>query len=641
MNAFPSLRRAALATALLAGGAALVSSCKNYLEIDPLALNTTEYTFSSVGNATAAVIGAYDPLSGDNGYGIRLNLYYPLDSDELIGSPGASANDRRSIARYSVLPTNSEITNPWNQLYQGVERANICIQQIPQMALYTTGSATDIAALRRLHGEALTLRAQYLFELVRNWGDVPVQFTPAVSGQNFNLPNSDRTATLTQLIADLQTAADLVPWRSQAGGANERITKGAVKALRARIALFRGGYYLKGTTMQRAADYLDYYRIARQECADLMTATARQEHNLNTSYLEVFKSINELRPEAANEIMFQVGMATATGTSGSKLGYWNGPRLQNASGTYGSSQGAVIIAPPYFYAFDSTDTRRDVTITTYGIAATSNFQSGVGLTSVTDGKFRRDWHNPPVTGTVNYLDYNWPLIRYADVLLMFAEAENELNGATQAAQDALMEVRTRGFNGNRSLASSTLTKAGFSLGSKPELFRALVNERYVEFGGEGIRKYDLLRWNLFETKLAEVKANIEKMVLGRAPYQNVPQYVYFRTPTASSLAVNPVQWTRSFYRPSPTVVTNGVTGPAPAPSGTTRVSWVQALDAQYIANTKPAGTSYALPGSTAKPVTSAATGLAAEYVPGKGKELLPIPQSTISADPALVQNAGY
>ncbi|MBF9142417.1 RagB/SusD family nutrient uptake outer membrane protein [Hymenobacter properus] len=630
MKSFHSFRRATLAALALAGTAGLVSSCKDYLEVDPIALNTTEYTFSSVSGATAAVIGAYDPLSGDNGYGTRVSMYYPLDSDELIGSAGAADGGRRSIARYTALATNTEINNPWNQLYQGVERSNICIQQIPQMPLYTGGTATEQAALKRLHGEALTLRAQYLFELVRNWGDVPVQFTPAVSGQDFNLPNSDRNATLTRLIADLKLAEDLLPWRSQAGAASERITKGAAKALRARISLFRGGYSLQGNAMQRPGDYLDYYRIARQECADLMTTSARAEHNLNPSFLEVFKSMNELRSEAANEIMFQVGMATATGASGSKIGYYNGPRLQNASGTYGSTQGAVTIAPPYFYAFDSTDTRRDVTITTYGIASTANVQTGVALTAATDGKWRRDWHIPPVTGTVNYLDYNWPIIRFADVLLMFAETENELNGPTTAAQDAFMEVRTRGFGGNRARALATLPTNSF--GSKASMFNAIVNERYIEFGGEGIRKYDLLRWNLFETKIAEVKANIEKMALGQAPYDNVPLYQYYRTPTSASLAVQPVQWTRSFYRPSPT--------PNTAPTGTVRVNWRQGIDAAYVANTKPAGTDYVLPGTTT-PVKSIASGLAAEYVPGRGKELLPIPQATLSADPALKQNFGY
>jgi len=633
MKLIPSFGRVSLAAVLLAGGAALVSSCKNYLEVDALALNTTEATFSTVSGATAAVIGAYDPLSGDNGYGVRLSLYYPLDSDEFIGSAGPSANDRRSLARYTAQATNSEINNPWNQLYQGVERSNICIQQIPLMAQYTSGNAADMATVKRLYGEVLTLRAQYLFELVRNWGDVPVQYTPSVSGQDFNLPNVDHNVTLAHLVDDLKIAEDLVPWRSQAGTASERITKGAVKALRARIALFRGGYSLtnQSNQLQRLGDYLDYYRIARQECADLVAN--RGEHTLNTRFEELFRSINELRSEAANEIIFQVGMATATGASGSKLGYYNGPRLQNASSVYGSSQGAVTLAPPYFYAFDSTDVRRDVTITTYGIATTASIQTGVALTAATDGKWRRDWHIPSVTGSVNYLDYNWPIIRFADVLLMLAETENELNnGPNQAAQDALLEVRARAFGGDRSKALSTLTAAGFSLSGKANFFNALANERYLEFGGEGIRKYDLIRWNLFESKLAEVKANIEKMALGLPPYQNVPLYQYYTTPTTASTAVQPIKWTRSFYKPSPATTT--------APTGTTRVNWRQGIDAQYVANTKPAGTSYTLTGTTTT-ATSAGTGLAAEYVPAKGKEVQPIPQATLSADPALKQNFGY
>lgn len=620
MNSFRFFRAALLATSVVASASAL-TACKDFLSVDPLGLNTTEYTFSTVDGATAAVIGAYDPLSGDNGYGTRISMYYPYDSDEMIGSAGPDDSGRRGIARYIAKPTNSEINNPWNQLYQGVERANICIQNIPQSALYTSGTAAEVAAMRRLHGEALTLRAQYLFELIRNWGNVPVQFTPSVAGQDFNLPNADRYATLTRLIEDLNLAAQMVPWRSEIGTANERITKGGVKALRARLAMYRGGYSENPTNgvFERPSDYQSFYTIARQECAELMAR--RTEHDLTPSFLEVFKAMNEKRTDAKNEIMFQVGMSTATGVSGSKLGYYNGPRLRNANGTYGSTQGAVTIAPPYFYAFDSTDTRRDVTITTYEIGASSNFQSGVALSAITDGKWRRDWHVPPVTGSVNYLDYNWPIIRFADVLLMFAEAENELNGPTAAARNAFMEVRLRGFGGNAARAT-----AGLDLASKTSFFNAIVNERYLEFGGEGIRKYDLMRWNLFATKIAEVKANIEKMANNQAPYQNIPQYLYYRAPSAS-----PLQWANSFYRPSP----------ATAPAGTTRVNWRQSINALYIANTKPAGTYQITVNGTTTTEISTAQGLAAEYVPGRGKELLPIPQATLAADPALKQNFGY
>ena len=122
------------------------------------------------------------------------------------------------------------------------------------------------------------------------------------------------------------------------------------------------------------------------------------------------------------------------------------------------------------------------------------------------------------------------------------------------------------------------------------------------------------------------------MAQGLPPYQNVPLYQYYTTPTTASTAVQPIKWTRSFYKPSPT--SNA------APAGTTRVNWRQSIDAQYVANTKPSGTSYTLPGTTTA-LSSAATGLAAEYAPGKGKELQPIPQATLSADPALKQNFGY
>ncbi|GAA4507020.1 RagB/SusD family nutrient uptake outer membrane protein [Hymenobacter ginsengisoli] len=608
--------RKATAAVLLAGVAGLASSCKSYLDIEPTALTTTAATFSTVSGATSAVLGAYDPLSGDNTYGTRISMYYPYDTDELIGSSGTFDTGRRGIARYKAYASNTEIINPWNNLYQGIERANVCIKYIPQMALYTTGASADTASLHRLYGESLTLRAQYYYELIRNWGDVPAQFSPSSYDQDFNLPNADRNQTLATLIADLATAEKLVPYRSGAGVVNERITKGAVKALRARLALQRGGYSLQGNTMTRPTDYATYYAIARQECLELMNQ--RKEHTLNPSFSDLWLGVNQQRHDNANEIIFEVGMAGSTATGDSKLGYYNGPRLNN-SPIYGSTQGAVTVVPTYFYAFDSTDVRRDITIAPYQYASGANVQSAVALNTLYDGKFRRDWHSPPLPGTNNYLGYNWPIIRFADVLLMFAEADNELNGPTAAGRAALLEVRTRAFNGNATRAALNV-----NTGSKADMFNAIVNERLLEFGGEGIRKYDLLRWNLLADKLASTKANIDLLRAGSAPYNTVPQYQYYKVVNGV------VQWQRSFYRPSPANTT--------APTGTTRVNWRQGIDATYVANLRPNGTTVTI-GSTT--VTSAGTGMAAEYVPGQGKELLPIPQTTLDTDPAIKQNFGY
>jgi hypothetical protein len=617
MKSIISTYRVASVTLLLAAVAGLTSSCKDYLDLEPLSLTTTEAQFSTVSGATSAVLGAYDPLSGDNTYGTRLSMYYPYDTDEMIGSSGTYDTGRRGLARYKAFASNTEIINPWNNLYQGVERANICIDNIPKMALYTSGTSADTAALHRLYGEVLTLRAQYYYELIRNWGDVPTQFTASVPGQNFNLPNADRDATLTKLIADLLVAEKLVPWRSQAGVVNERITKAAVKALRARLALQRGGYSLHDRTMTRPADYQTYYQIVRQEASDVMSR--RSEHTLNPSFSDLWRGVNEQRHDVANEIIFEVGMAGSTATGDSKLGYYNGPRLV-ASTIYGSTQGAVTVVPTYFYAFDSTDVRRDITIAPYQIPANNN-QAGVALSTIYDGKFRRDWHIPPLPGTNNYLGYNWPIIRFADVLLMFAEADNELNGPTAAAVNALKEVRTRGFAGN-----ATRAALGLNTSTKLAMFDAIVNERLLEFGSEGIRKYDLLRWNLLDQKISQTKSNLNLMRIAAAPYQNVPQYQYYRVVSGV------VQWARSFYRPSP----------AATPTGTTRINWRQAIDATYVSNLQPNGTSVALTtGTTTTTTISAGTGLAAEYTLGQGKELLPIPQTSLDTNPALKQNAGY
>ena len=139
-----------------------LSSCKKYLDVEPVSLATPDYVFSNVENATKAVLGTYAALTGDQGYGIRVSMYYPYDNDEMMGQQGAPGdNERRDIAHYSAKPSNTQLAAPYAQLYSGIERANLCIYYIPKMEKYTDGTDAEIKELKRLHGEALTLRAQY------------------------------------------------------------------------------------------------------------------------------------------------------------------------------------------------------------------------------------------------------------------------------------------------------------------------------------------------------------------------------------------------------------------------------------------------------------------------------------------------
>src|SRR5580704_253689 len=320
-----------LAIALGSWTALSVSSCKRYLEPSATSSFNTEYVFSNVQNAQKAVLSAYQDLEGDNGYGIRISMYYPYDNDEMIGMHQLGDNDRGDIAHYNATAGNAQLYNPWVQLYQGIERANICIYNLPKMPLYTKGSAQQTGELQRLYGEALTLRAQFYLELIRNWGDVPAQFLPSALEPNLFLAKTDRDTIYNHLLNDLAIAENLVPWRTDVAALgdplDQRITKGAVKGLRARIALNRGGYSLRraskiyGQTMARPADYLNYYKIALSECQAIMARP--DQHTLNPSFQALFKNaIDAHTLEPNGEVLFEVGMTGGQGTNDSKLGYY-------------------------------------------------------------------------------------------------------------------------------------------------------------------------------------------------------------------------------------------------------------------------------------------------------------------------------
>ena len=332
--------------------------CKKYTEVQPVSQYSVEQAFADVSNAFTAVVGVYDELQGDNGYGIRISMYYPYDSDEGIVS-GNIDNGRRGIGRYQLLLTNAELTNPFRQLYRGVEKANLCIEQIPLMPQYSNGTEAEKKELRRLHGEALTLRAQFLYELIRNWGDVPAPMVPAYKQNELFIPQTDRDSTYNKIIADLATAVELLPWRTDVAR-NERITKGAAKALRARIALARGGYALRESgQMERRADYLSFYQIAKKECEELMAN--RNQHTLNPNFENIWRNVTSFIYDPQYELLFEVGAGGGNSNSDSRMGNYDGPNLSNAS-RYGAGGGGIIMMPNYFYAFDSVDTRRDVTL---------------------------------------------------------------------------------------------------------------------------------------------------------------------------------------------------------------------------------------------------------------------------------------
>lgn len=587
----------------------LFASCKKFLDQQPITDVSAEVVFSDVPSAYKALAGVYSRLVGDAGFGIRLSLYYTVDTDEMQGPTGNADNDRRDIARYNATPGNAQITNPFNQLFTGIEYANICIANIPKMAMYNNGTDQQKKQLQRMYGEALTLRAQFYFEAIKHWGDLPAHFSPAstlASGNPFPV-RTDRDTLYNRLLADLKTAADLVPWKNDVTAigdqVDERITKGAVKGLRARIALFRGGFALRSDgTMKRASDYQAFYQIAKDECNDIINSA---QHALNPSFKNLWK--NQVNAHAVadpqGELMFQASAIGGVAAEDTKLGYYNGPTVNNLGNK------SINVLPTYFYAFDSTDQRRDVTCAIYNVAADGATKIGQAITAICDGKYRRDWITNPSylpTNAIQYFGLKWQILRYADVLLMFAEAENELNGPTTAAYNAVNQVRRRGYGKAIGTVDATVDlPAGLS---KTAFFDAIVKERSLELGGEGIRKFDLIRWNLLATKIAATKTALLAMSTLAAPYNTLPVSMYYRTgSTSDDNTYTGGLWANSFYKAAP----------GSAPAGTTRVVWLSAAIN-----------------------TTALSRYATGFVTGKS-ELLPLPQPARDANLNLSQNPGY
>jgi hypothetical protein len=298
-----------------------------------------------------------------------------------------------------------------------------------------------------------------------------------------------------------------------------------------RLALQRGGWYLKpDMTMARPGDYLDYYKIANDYAKKLISLKDRE---LPTDFKQVFMNECKFIAPVNSDILFEVPFSIGEGDVG-----WNhGIRVDAGTHSYGSGSNYMAMPPTYLYSFDTLDIRLPVTCGLYMI--NKDFIQelvSTGNMNISQGKWSRAWlDNPPGPSTNKGTGINWPMMRFADVLLMHAEAENELNGPTPLAKEALRRVRQRAFD--KSVWNEKVEQyiAGVST-DKTKFFNAIVNERAWEFGGEFTRKYDLIRWNLYASKMAETVAGLKKMtddaVNGTG---SLPDYLYVKLDSKGNL----------------------------------------------------------------------------------------------------------
>jgi len=486
--------------------------------------------FSNVALAEGAVNGIKVPFAETNSYRGRFLPWYGFNNDtEWYNSSESTSNDNADLCVYDAKPNNSQmntVNNAWAMMYRGIERANLCIR-----GLRTYGNPQPGTEMGYLLGEALTLRAVYYADLVRGWGDVPARFEP-ISEETLFLPKSSRDVILKQLIADLGEASELVPWPNEISRTTsvERVNKAFVKGLRARLALVASGFSQHPDGIRRSNDpdlsVQNMYALALAECKSVIESGTC---SLESSFETLWRKYNQDFIVAGGESLWEIPFSDGRG----RMLFTFAVRHVNNNQHHanGSNRGGQCGPLPHiFYDFDEVDTRRNVTCVPYqyGQAVNGFARQTLGPHSGVArwyfGKYRYEWMSRFVSST-NDDGVNKMYMRYAEVLLMAAEAANEIEGPAAAAV-YLKDIRRRAFPSSEHPAK--VEAYVNALSSKTAMFNAIVDEHKYEFTGEMLRKEALIRWNMLGSKIEEAKQKMYDLRNREGAYEDVPENLYFK-----------------------------------------------------------------------------------------------------------------
>ncbi|MGJ1391354.1 RagB/SusD family nutrient uptake outer membrane protein [Sphingobacterium spiritivorum] len=499
-------------------GTSLVS-CNKLLDAPVQSAMDESVIFSSPVLAEGAVAGILQSFGETNSYRGRYLVYYGINTDNEVGNSLKNTTDEKSLlANYQTNANNTQMNtdnNAWAKFYEAIERANLAIR-----GLRAYGNIENNAQLAQILGEVLVLRAVVYNDLVKGWGDVPARFEPLTSANTY-VPRSDRDIIYKQILADLKEAENYLPWPNGNTKTQsvEKVNKAFAKGLRARIALAAGGYaqHADGVRLSRDPDLerTKMYQIAKEECLDVINSGTLRLLGFEEVFRTLCQETNLAGKESMWEIPFSEGRGRVLFDLGVKHTTTDKYTMQNKGGTNGPN-------PIMWYEYDKDDVRRAVSVVPY--EWTNGKQVPTNLNKWYFGKYRYEWMRRVVTST-NDDGLNWMYMRYSDVVLMAAEAVNELDGP-QAAATYLKMIRDRAFPTHPEKVTAYMSAVTVS---KEAFFNAIVDERSLEFTGEMLRKGDLIRWNLLSAKLNEAKQKLQLLENRQGRYAGYPKNIYYKT----------------------------------------------------------------------------------------------------------------
>lgn len=534
--------------------ASLVLAGCNFFDNNSPSSNTPEEMFSSPANTELAISSVYELFGQDRGYRNRLSCGYAgLNTD--IEYNRKSSKD---YAIYQTKTTDTDLSNAkgndaWGYLTTMIERCNGIVDGIDAYG-YPSASVKDSLQFDYLKGEALFLRAFALLEMVKYWGDVPVKIK-SYDGSSLDEATSakvDRNVAFEQIRKDLKQAAELMEWSGAAQLDAARSTvcrpsKAAALALLARADLMYAGKAVRPTQLVAGnsdyeitwnlPNYTDREALYKEVMWACDSIIRKEESKLLPDYEQIFKYLcaDETNYDKMEHIwviplangargqVINYNCAKFNSESASSQGdYTMGILLHNIkySETV-SSNFAMSMVPTLLFAYENNDQRRDVTVLPYKWQVESagsgpnheslpraeksqmclypKLQSDASQWAC--GKYRIEWMGHDNNGTDDGVDF--PIIRMSDVFLMFAEASIGSVDKTTVTSD----VPTQ-YTGQQCL---DMVRARAGVGSVPLTLEAIQEERKLEFAGEYIRKWDLMRWGILKDALVKAHEDIEDL----------------------------------------------------------------------------------------------------------------------------------
>ena len=510
--------------------AGVVTSC----DMDAPTQSTLDESsvFSQYSLAESEIMSIHVSFCQTNSYRGRFLPYYGLNSDLETGSgtqpsysKAMSYDDKNSLWAYNTLATNGQMNtdnNAYAMFYEGIERANLAIQGIRKY-----GNIENNRDMAQLLGEALTLRALIYTDLIKAWGDVPARLQPN-NADNVYMPRCNRDSIYKVLLADLKEAEDYCYWPNEnvITKSTERVSKSFVKGLRARIALYAGGYGLRGDGYRKSKDPElasdKMYAIAKQECVDIIN----KHCNTLGSFEENFKKLCQDNVAAGGESLWEIPFSSGRG----RVVYTFGIKHQAADQYTSQNQGGVNGPLPYlYYDYDKDDIRRDITCIPYEwskeLVDGKSYQQLRGINKWCFGKLRYEWMKSERALSLGKNDdgVNWQYMRLADVYLMAAEAINALDNDQQTAWNYMKPVLDRALPA----AKVEALKAKYTA-NQDAFFNGIVEQRAFEFAGEMLRKADLVRWGIIDEKMAEAKQKLTDLSNRSGSYADLPLKLYYK-----------------------------------------------------------------------------------------------------------------